>query len=264
MKVALIQFNAGLDKDDNIARAVDFVRRAIEGGACFVLLPEIFNFRGDTRDKKLAASVSEKVPGPSTEPFIKIARAAGVCILAGSVFEKAPAGKAHNTSVFIDGRGKVTAKYRKIHLFDARLGDKMVRESDCFAAGRLPAKAAAGEFSVGLSVCYDLRFPDLYRGYGKAGVDVIAAPSCFTQKTGQAHWEVLLRARAIENLCYVLAPNQVGSDARGVAAYGNSMAVGPWGEVIARGSNNKEEIVYAEISAQAIKKARAILPGIIK
>ncbi len=275
MKIALIQFNAGPDKGDNIARALDLVRRAVENGAQFVLLPEIYNFRGDVRDQALVASVSEKVPGVSVEPFMKLARAQGVSILAGSVFEKAPggpavdpaiggAGKAYNTSVLIDARGRVAAKYRKIHLFDARLGDQMVHESDCFRPGRAGVKTRAGAFTVGLSVCYDLRFPGLYRGYGASGVDIITVPSCFTQKTGQAHWEILLRARAIENLCYVLAPNQVGMDARGIAAYGNSMVVGPWGGVIARGSDDKEEIVYAEIKTEEIKKARAILPGIIK
>ncbi|MDO8675298.1 MAG: carbon-nitrogen hydrolase family protein [Candidatus Omnitrophota bacterium] len=264
MKIALIQFNAGLDKNDNIARAFVFVRRAVENGAQFVLLPEIYNFRGDVRDQPLVACVSEKVPGASVEPFMKLARAKGVFILAGSVFEKAPGGKAYNTSVLIDDRGRVAAKYRKIHLFDARLGGQAIRESDCFCPGRIGIKARVGKFTVGLSVCYDLRFPDLYLGYGASGVDIITVPSCFTKKTGQAHWEILLRARAIENLCYVLASNQVGMDARGIAAYGNSMVVGPWGNVIARGSDNKEEIVYAQIKMEEIKKARAVLPGIIK
>jgi len=264
MRVALIQFNAGPDKNDNIARAFVFVRRAVENGAQFVLLPEIYNFRGDLRDRALVTSVSEKVPGASVEPFMKLARAQGVFLLAGSVFEKAPGGKAYNTSVLIDDHGRVAAKYRKIHLFDARLGDQMIHESDCFSPGRVGVKTRAGGFTVGLSVCYDLRFPELYRGYGAARVDMITVPSCFTQTTGQAHWEVLLRARAVENLCYVLAPNQVGMDARGIAAYGHSMAVGPWGDVIARASGDKEEIVWAQISAGEIKKARAILPGIIK
>lgn len=262
MRIALIQFNAGADKADNIARAFVFVRRAVENGAQFVLLPEIYNFRGDVRNKALVASVSEKIPGVSVGPFMKLARAQGVFILVGSVFEKAPPKAGYNTSVLIDARGRVAAKYRKIHLFDARLGDQTVRESDCFRPGRAGVKTRAGKFTVGLSVCYDLRFPDLYRSYGASGVDVITVPSCFTKETGQAHWEVLLRARAVENLCYVLAPNQVGTDARGIAAYGNSMVVGPWGEVIARGSDDKEEIVYAEIKTEEIKKARAILPGI--
>src|SRR3989338_7885556 len=173
MKIALIQFNAGADKADNIARAFVFVRRAVENGAQFVLLPEIYNFRGDVRDQTLVASISEKVPGASVEPFMKLARAQGVSILVGSVFEKAPGGKAYNTSVLIYDRGRVAAKYRKIHLFDARLGGQMIRESDCFRPGLSGVKTRAGRFTVGLSVCYDLRFPGLYRGYGAAGVDMI-------------------------------------------------------------------------------------------
>ncbi len=264
MKVALIQFNAGADKNDNVARALGFVQRAAQGGAQFIALPEIFNFRGDTRNPETVSSIAESVPGPSTAPFLKIAKARKVCILAGSVFEKAPNHKAFNASVLIDAKGKVSAKYHKIHLFDARLGDKIIRESDCFKPGRAGITAHVGDFRVGLSVCYDLRFPAFYSAYRKAAVDIITAPSCFTQKTGQAHWEVLLRARAIENLCYVLAPNQVGVDARGVAAYGNSMIISPWGDVLARASSDKEEIIQAEISKEEIKKARAILPGIIK
>src|SRR3989338_4900774 len=182
MKIALIQFNAGVDKADNIARAFVFVRRAVENGAQFVLLPEIYSFRGDVRDKGLVACVSEKVPGASVEPFMKLARAKGVFILAGSVFEKA-SGKAYNTSVLIDDCGRVAAKYRKIHLFDARLGGRMIRESDCFRPGLSGVKARAGRFTVGLSVCYDLRFPGFYRGYGVSGVDILTVPSCFTKKT---------------------------------------------------------------------------------
>ncbi len=117
---------------------------------------------------------------------------------------------AYNTSVFIDPHGKITAKYRKIHLFDARIGDKIVKEEDCLRAGRRPVTVKVGEFKVGLSICYDLRFPDLYQNYARRGVEILTVPSCFTRKTGEAHWETLLRARAIENLSYVLAPNQVG------------------------------------------------------
>ena len=120
------------------------------------------------------------------------------------------------------------------------------------------------EFKVGLSICYDLRFPKLYQDYAALGANVLTVPSCFTKITGQAHWEILLRARAIENLCYVLAPNQVGRDARGIESYGHSMVVDPWGNVIAEGSVDKEEIIYADISMQHIIDARAKLPGIIK
>jgi nitrilase len=121
-----------------------------------------------------------------------------------------------------------------------------------------------GEFRMGLSICYDLRFPGLYQNYARRGVAILAVPSCFTKKTGQAHWETLLRARAIENLSYVLAPNQVGIDAHGMQAYGHSMIISPWGEVIARGSGAGQEIILGEIGMAEVFKARQILPGIIK
>ena len=117
---------------------------------------------------------------------------------------------------------------------------------------------------MGLSICYDLRFPELYQDYARGGVEILTAPSCFTKKTGEAHWETLLRARAIENLSYVLAPNQIGSDARGMQAYGHSMIISPWGEVIARGSATDQEIIFGEINMEEIRRARQTLPGIIK
>jgi predicted amidohydrolase len=183
--------------------------------------------------------------------------------LLGSILEKATYPQAYNTSVLIGPRGKIAAKYRKIHLFDARIGDRIVREADCFRAGRRPATASIGEFKAGLTICYDLRFPGLYQNYARRGVEILTVPSCFTKKTGEAHWEALLRARAIENLSYVLAPNQVGMDARGMQAYGHSMIISPWGEVIASGSGNAEEIIFGEIHMEEVLKARQVLPGIV-
>ncbi len=263
MKVALIQFNATADKADNCHRALRFVEEALARKAKFVALPETFLWRGNAGDKAAFAAAMEPVPGRSLLPFMAFALAHKAHILAGSVLEKARGSKkAYNTSILIGPDGTIVAKYRKIHLFDARIGDKIIREPEFFLPGRRNVLARAGEFTAGLSVCYDLRFSQLYRKY--AGADIITVPSCFTRKTGEAHWEMLLRARAIENLCYVLAPGQVGPDARGVEAYGNSMIVSPWGEVLARGSDNKEEIIYGDINKQEIMKARAILPGIVK
>jgi nitrilase len=166
--------------------------------------------------------------------------------------------------VFIDPRGAITAKYRKIHLFDARIGDKIVREMDCLRAGRRPTTVKLGEFRMGLSICYDLRFPGLYQNYARRRVEILTVPSCFTRKTGEAHWEVLLRARAIENLSYVLAPNQVGIDKRGMRAYGHSMIISPWGEIMAQGSAAEQEIIFGEVNIEEVRKARHVLPGIIK
>jgi predicted amidohydrolase len=264
LKVALIQFCAGSNKAANLSKALTLSRKALEGGADFILLPEVFNFRGDTRNKELLAQAVEEIPGPSTNAFIPLAKKYKVSFLLGSILEKAPKSKAYNTSVFIDACGRIGAKYRKIHLFDARIGDKIVREADCFRAGRRPATVKIGEFRAGLSICYDLRFPGLYQNYARRGVEILTVPSCFTKKTGEAHWEVLLRARAVENLSYVLAPNQTGVDARGMHAYGHSMIISPWGEIIARASGTAQEVIFAEIKIEEVYKARKILPGIIQ
>jgi predicted amidohydrolase len=264
MKVALLQFCAGPEKSANLAKALTLSRRALEGGAEFILLPEVFNFRGDTRNKELLARESESIPGPSTNALAALAKKSKVSFLLGSILEKAPYPQAYNTSIFIGPRGEIAAKYRKIHLFDARIGDKIVREADCFRAGRRPTTVNIGEFKAGLSICYDLRFPALYQNYARAGAQILTVPSCFTKKTGEAHWETLLRARAIENLSYVLAPNQIGADVRGMQAYGHSMIISPWGEVIARGSATAEEIIFGVIAMEEVLKARAVLPGIVK
>jgi len=237
---------------------------AIAKKAKFILLPEVFNFRGDSKNKDLYSSAPEKIPGPSVNPFIQLAKRYKTAFLLGSIIEKTRQARAYNTSVYIDPSGKSTAKYRKIHLFDARIGDRIVREADCFLPGRRPTTVKLEEFKIGLSVCYDLRFPNLYQEYAKRGVDIITVPSCFTKKTGEAHWEVLLRARAIENLSYVLAPNQIGTDVKGMQAYGHSLIISPWGEVIAKGSGESVEIVYGDISSEEVIKARTTLPGIIK
>ncbi len=264
MKVALLQFCAGENKETNLARAMAMSQEAVGGRAKFILLPEVFNFRGDARNKGLFAKATERIPGPSTDVFISLAKKHKVSFLLGSILEKAPQTRAYNTSVLIGPRGTITAKYRKIHLFDARIGDKIVKEADCFRAGTRPATAKIGEFRAGLSVCYDLRFPGLYQDYAREGVEILTVPSCFTRKTGEAHWETLLRARAIENLSYVLAPNQVGTDSRGMQAHGHSMIISPWGEIIARGSAGGQEIIFGDINMEEVRKARRILPGIIK
>jgi len=264
LKVALLQYEASQDKAANLARAMSMSREAIEAKAQFILLPEVFNFRGDGKNKELFANSTESIPGPSVDAFIPLAKKKNVSFLLGSILEKTSSPRAFNTSVFIDVNGAITAKYRKINLFDARIGDKIIKESDSFQAGRRLAIAQIGEFRAGLSICYDLRFPQLYQEYSRKGVEILTVPSCFTKKTGEAHWEALLRARAIENLSYVLAPNQVGMDARGMEAYGNSMIVSPWGEIIARGSSGGQEIVFGDISLEEVSRARQILPGIIK
>ena len=264
MRVALIQFNATADKPSNIRRALLLVEQAFKSKATFVLLPEIFNWRGDSRHPE-KLKVAESIPGESSTPFMALALQYQSHILLGSLLEKSnDPTKMHNTSVLINPAGEITAKYRKIHLFDAKLDNKIVREADCFIAGNKRMVARVDAFTVGLSICYDVRFPDLYNAYAKAGANLLVVPSCFMKATGQAHWETLIKARAIENLAYVLAPNQVGLDGRGMEAFGHSMIVSPWGDVIAKASHDQEEIIMADISIDAVTQARAQLPSLIK
>jgi predicted amidohydrolase len=264
MRVAAVQLRASKDKGRNIANALKLVRRAAHNGAAFVALPEVFNYRGPLKTKTFLSSVAEPVPGGSVVPFLSVAREHGIFVLLGSLYERVPGEKrVYNTSVLIDDKGRVRAVYRKIHLFDAYIGKKILKESDVFKPGRKGVLADIGGFRAGLSICYDLRFPDFYRAYGKKGATLLMVPSAFTHKTGQAHWKALLRARAIENLCYVVAPNQIGEDARKVRSYGHSMIIGPWGEVLAEASGEREQIIYADLEMSELRRVRKILPAVL-
>ena len=265
MKAAVVQMASGPVKSDNVRKAAVFVKDAIGQGAEFIALPEVFNYRGPTGKRSDLKPVKEPIPGESLKPLMALAKEKSVFILAGSIFETIKnSAKVYNTSVLIDRNGKVAANYRKKYLFDADLGEKQVRESYCFAAGKKLTTVQVGDFRLGMSICFDLRFPELFREYAAKGVNVFTVPSAFTKMTGQAHWEVLLRARAVENLCYVIAPNQIGPDARGVVSYGNSMIVDPWGKILAWASDDKEEIIYAEIEMNVLQEKRKILPTISK
>lgn len=263
MKIALIQIGATDDKDANLAKVAQFVLEAANKGASLIALPEVVNFRGNMRDKAIREQHAETIRGKTVIGLSDLARRTKAWILLGSFLEKGIMGKVYNTSVLFNPKGIVQAKYRKINLFDARIGDKIIRESDCMLAGTKPMMSKIDGFTAGMSICYDVRFAKLYETYRNRQTDMLFVPACFTKQTGQAHWEVLLRARAIENLAYVVAPNQVGSDWRGVEAYGNSMIVDPWGQIIARGSSDREEIVLGDIERGPIEKARQTLPGIV-
>ncbi|MBN1870015.1 MAG: carbon-nitrogen hydrolase family protein [Candidatus Omnitrophica bacterium] len=260
MKAAIVQLKSGSDKGKNIKKALCLVQCAVARGAEFILLPEMFNFRGKADPRKGFKDIAENIPGPSTAPLMEAARKNRIAILAGSICEKsAGQRKVYNTSALIDARGDIIAKYRKSHLFDAKIGAANIKESQYFAAGQKHAMASLGPWKIGLSICFDLRFPEFYRKYREGNADILCVPSAFAKITGRAHWEVLLRARAVENMCYVLAPNQIGMDGKGVTAYGNSMVVDPWGEILARASADQEEILFAELDKGLIKEKRSVL-----
>ena len=259
MKTALVQLSAGSNKKENIAKAVSLVEQCIRKGAEFVLLPEAFSFRGNL--KEFLPSVAETIPGESTAPLMALAKKYNVFILAGSIYEKIKgSAKAYNSSVLINDRGDAAAVYRKTHLFELNLPAKKINESDYLMAGEKAVVAQVQAFKAGFSICYDLRFPELYRDYFKKNTEILCAPSAFTFETGKAHWQTLLKARAIENLSYVLAPNQCGGEGQIIPCYGHSMIVGPWGEILAEASEDKEEIIFADLRKEQIEEKRRILP----
>lgn len=248
MKVALIQINAGQNKQENILKACMLVENAIGEGGEFILLPEVFNYRGALSGKDLYDKVAEKIRGKSILPLMEIAKKAGIYILAGSIYERdQKSNKVYNTSVIIDDSGQILCKYRKINLFKAVIDGQEINEANTYLAGEESTICVVKGRRVGLSICFDLRFPELYREYYKQKVDIIVVPSSFTTRTGKLHWETLLRTRAIENYCYVLAPNQYGIDGNGVETYGHSMVIDPQGRVVDVLDTQKEGILMAEL-----------------
>jgi predicted amidohydrolase len=258
---AAIQMNAGPDKAANLERAERLVRVGAGRGANLVALPEVFNWRGKRNEQAAAA---ETLDGQSLTLMSRLARELQIHIVAGSITEQAAAGEArcYNTSAMLGPDGGRIAVYRKIHLFDVDLpGRVTVRESDAKLAGADVVTAATPLGTIGLTICYDLRFPELYRRLTFAGAQIIAIPSAFTFPTGEAHWEPLLRARAIENQAYVIAPAQFGPNIYGYSDYGNSMIVDPWGRVLARAAD-QEGVVVAPIDLEYQDRVRLELPAL--
>ncbi len=258
--VAIAQTASGPDKEANIDRAVALVAQAIDTGARVIALPETFDYRGTEPDLN---RIAEPLPGSALARLISLAKERGVWILAGSVHESDPAGgMPFNTSTLINPEGHVAASYRKIHLFDIAIGDRAVTESAKYQAGHDVVCANLAGLTVGLTICYDLRFPELYRALADTGVDLVFVPSSFTAPTGEAHWEVLLRARAIENQCFLMAPGQAGIGAGGIPTYGNSMIVDPWGRVLARASGDGEQVIAATLNLEEMREVRRHLPAL--
>jgi len=255
---AAVQMSSGADRAANLARAEALVREAAGRGARLVVLPEVFAWRGP-RDEE--AAVAEPIPGPTTERLAALAHELAIHLSAGSLLEQTPGEpRAYNTSCLFDPRGALVARYRKLHLFDVDLpGRVSVRESATRAPGDDVVAVPTALGTLGLSICYDLRFPELYRRLVRAGAEVLLAPSAFTFPTGAAHWEVLCRARATENQCYLVAPDQTGTSPHGFADYGESLIVDPWGRVLARASEG-EGVITAEIDRAYLERVRRELP----
>jgi predicted amidohydrolase len=257
---AAVQMLAGNDKQLNLQEARRWVRDAAANGARLVALPEVFIWRGS---KKLERQFAEPIPGPSSKALSELARELGIYLLAGSILEEiSNSERAYNTSLLFAPSGKQIARYRKIHLFDVDLPNGVsLRESQTRAHGESPEVVKTELGAMGLTVCYDVRFPELYRRLAEQGAELIFVPSAFTAYTGAAHWETLLRARAIENQAYIIAPDQFGKTANSFETHGHSMIIDPWGRIIAELPDGPG-VITATIDFDYLAKIRAELPAL--
>ena len=275
MQVAVVQLSSQEDLAANLARARHWIAEAAKAGAELVALPENFAFMGEEEQKcaiaepiaRAGAASAEAKHGPIVAALVAAAKESNVWVVGGGMPESSddPA-RPFNTSVLVDPSGAVAATYRKIHLFDVELSDgTSLRESRATTAGGEPvvadvvSKSGRTRARLGMTVCYDLRFPELYRKLEVAGARVVTVPSAFTLTTGKDHWHVLLRARAIENQVYVLAPAQHGKHPRGRQTYGKSLVCDPWGEVIAQCAEG-EGFALARLDFAYQDRVRAALP----
>ena len=265
---ACIQFTAGPDPEPNLQTVSDLIRRARDVGATLIMTPEASNFIESGGRRR------EKARREADDPFLNVMRSVaqetGAWLLIGSLVidptgeQAAAAGETRlaNRSFVIDPDGKIVARYDKIHMFDIDLPDgESYRESNAYRPGGGTVVVETPWGRLGMSVCYDVRFPNLYRSLAQAGADFLTVPSVFTVPTGSAHWHVLLRARAIENGCFVFAPAQWGEHTAGRRSYGHSLIVDPWGEVLADGGEGVG-IISARIDPAAIARARRMVPSL--
>ena len=257
---AVVQMTSTSDRAKNLDTALRLVGEAVDRGSTLVGLPENFAYMGPEGDRIASA---ETLEGPTVSALRETARRRGTYLLAGSIAERVDTpGKTANTSVLISDQGAIVAYYRKVHLFDVSIPDgARYAESETVLAGDREVLAATPLGNIGLSVCYDLRFPELYRRLARAGAEILCVPSAFTLYTGKDHWEVLLRARAIENLAYVLAPAQQGRHSASRITFGNAMIVDPWGVVLARCPDG-EGVCVAPVSRARLAKVRRELPAL--
>lgn len=260
MWVAAVQLNSTPDMDRNLARARALIEEAASRGAQLIALPEHFAYLGP-EDKQPPSA--QPLDGPLVGEFRELAGKLGVFLLLGSFPELTAAGaRPYNTSVLLSPQGDILATYRKMHLFDVDLAKgPRYRESQFIQAGEELAVAPlpGAPFTAGLAICYDLRFPELFRALTTRGADLLLLPAAFTLATGRDHWEVLVRARAIENQCYVIAPAQWGQHSPGRRSYGRALIVDPWGLILAQAPDG-EGVIYAHLDHEHLKRLRRELP----
>ena len=258
----LVQMRSGRDPEANVDEACRLVGEAADAGAKLVVTPEMTSLL-ETRSRDLFAKARTEPDNEALPVFRALASDKGLWLIVGSLPIKVSDDKIANRSYLIGPDGEVAAHYDKIHMFDVDLeGGESYRESKNYDPGERAVCAETPLARIGLTVCYDLRFPHLYRTLAKAGADILTVPSAFTRKTGAAHWHVLLRARAIETGCYVLAPAQGGVHECGRETYGHSLAVSPWGEIVAEIDGEEPGVTTFEIDLKAVAEARRSIPSL--
>ncbi|MEQ8164725.1 MAG: carbon-nitrogen hydrolase family protein [Alphaproteobacteria bacterium] len=259
--VACIQTSSGPEPQENLRQITPLIRQARDRGANFILLPEMVGFIEAGRDRTLARAEPE-AQNHVLAHYRDIARSLDVWLLIGSLAVPVGEGRLANRSFLLDSAGNIQAHYDKIHMFDVSLDDgESYRESATYQPGAESVVAQTPWGALGLTVCYDLRFPHLFRRLARAGAAMISVPSAFTRPTGRAHWEVLLRARAIETGCFILAPAQCGEHAGGRQTYGHSLIVGPWGEILAE-ADEAPGLIMAEIDLGEVEAVRGRIPAL--
>jgi deaminated glutathione amidase len=260
LAVVAVQMNSRDDRSDNMATALALIDQAAASGARLVVLPEVWPYIGPEAGNRDAA---ESIPGPITDLLAERARRHGIYLHAGSIYEQRQGEpKLFNTAVVFDPSGDMIAKYSKIHMFDVTLdGVADYRESATNAPGDEIVTFDLDGMTVGLAICYDLRFPELFRILALRGAETIVLPAAFTMTTGKDHWEVLIRARAIENQVYMIAAAQVGPDSSGRWCYGRSMVVDPWGNVVAL-APDVETALHATVDRSIVRKVRRQIPSL--
>ena len=259
-RIAACQMNSQNDKDANLATAERLIDDAAALGAQMVGLPEMFNMLAEDEETRQGA---EPVPGPTSQFLARKARQHGMYIHGGSIPIEVPESeKVWNSTLVFDPEGEIISRYNKIHLFDIHIeGQKSYLESATFEAGEEMVTFETEHGNFGLTICYDIRFPELYRALMLNGAQVVFHPAAFTLYTGKDHWETLIRARAIENQVYMVSPAQIGSHGNGKQCFGSTMIVDPWGTVVAR-APERECVVYADVDYAEMERVRRELPAL--
>ncbi|TLS67873.1 carbon-nitrogen hydrolase family protein [Mariprofundus erugo] len=260
MRVASLQMTSGPDRMQNLRVASQLLQQAADQGAELAVLPENFSLMSVSDQEKRALAESEQ--HSSVLDFLsQQASAHQMAIIGGSILLRGDQGLLRNSSPAFDADGKLLDIYDKIHLFDVEIDGESYHESSTIQPGHAPVVVQHGAFRIGLSICYDLRFPELYRHYADAGCHMVSVVAAFTAQTGKAHWQTLLTARAIENQCYVIASAQAGTHADGRKTWGHAMIIDPWGEVMAM-QEAGEGVVMADLSLARLESVRRMLPAL--